>query len=93
MPPATRPNDIVTVNPRRARCADCQVTQILLPTELLVRRADSTEAIGNALVAKARGAGFRTIAAKVRAARVDGRPVVAGRAGAARAVAVPARRR
>src|SRR5450755_1989479 len=31
--------DTVTVTPRRARCADCQVTQILLPTELLVRRA------------------------------------------------------
>jgi hypothetical protein len=56
--------DTVTVTPRRARCADCQVTQILLPTELLVRRADSTEAIGNALVAKAGGAGFRSIAAR-----------------------------
>src|SRR5450631_4535509 len=56
--------DTVTVTPRRARCADCQVTQILLPTELLVRRADSTAAIGNALVAKAGGAGFRSIAAR-----------------------------
>ena len=54
----------MTVTPRRARCADCQVTQILLPTELLVRRADSTAAIGNALVAKAGGAGFRSIAAR-----------------------------
>ena len=34
-----------------------------LPTELTVRRADTTEAIGNALVAKANGAGHRTIAA------------------------------
>ena len=56
--------DTVTVTPRRARCADCRVTQILLPSELLVRRADSTEAIGNALVAKAGGAGFRSIAAR-----------------------------
>src|SRR5664279_3556586 len=56
--------DTATVTPRRARCADCQVTQILLPTELLVRRADSTAAIGNALVAKAGGAGFRSIAAR-----------------------------
>ena len=56
--------DTVTVTPRRARCADCRVTQILLPTELLVRRADSTAAIGNALVAKAGGAGFRSIAAR-----------------------------
>ena len=38
--------DTVTVTPRRARCADCSATQILLPTELVVRRADSTEAIG-----------------------------------------------
>src|SRR5664279_4540295 len=59
--------DIVTVpvTPRRARCADCSATQILLPTELMVRRADSTAAIGAALIAKARGAGFRTIAAKL----------------------------
>ena len=56
--------DTVTVNPRRARCADCRVTQILLPTALIVRRADSTEAIGNALVAHARGAGYRSIAAR-----------------------------
>src|SRR6476469_8572754 len=54
--------DTVTVTPRRARCADCRVTQILLPTALTVRRADSTEAIGNALVAKAGGAGYRSIA-------------------------------
>jgi hypothetical protein len=56
--------DTVTVSPRRARCPDCQVTQILLPTALTVRRADSTEAIGNALVAHARGAGHRSIAAR-----------------------------
>jgi hypothetical protein len=43
----------LTVTPRRARCADCAGTQILLPTELTVRRADSTEVIG---------AGFRAIA-------------------------------
>ncbi len=49
---------------RRARCADCQVTQILLPTALTVRRADSPEAIGNVLVARARGAGYRSIAAR-----------------------------
>ena len=54
----------VTVTPRRARCADCRVTQILLPTALTLRRADSTEAIGNALVAKAGGAGYRSIATR-----------------------------
>ena len=54
----------VTVTPRRARCADCATTHILLPTALTVRRADTTEVIGNALVAKAGGAGFRTIATR-----------------------------
>src|SRR5664279_2884825 len=49
--------DTVTVTPRRARCDDCWATQVLLPTELVVRRADSTEVIANALVAKSRGAG------------------------------------
>src|SRR6476619_7368684 len=40
----------VTVTPRPARCGECSATQILFPTELVVRRADSTEAIGAALV-------------------------------------------
>jgi len=61
--------DTMTVTPRRARCADCAMTHILLPTALTVRRADTTEVIGNALVAKAGGAGFRTIATRL------GRPV------------------
>src|SRR5664279_1065745 len=56
---------MLTVTPRRARCADCAGTQILLPTELTTRRADSTEVIGNALAAKANGAGFRTIAKRL----------------------------
>jgi len=56
--------DTVTVTPRRTRCADCSTTQILLPTELVARRADSTAAIGAALVANAGGAGFRNIAAR-----------------------------
>jgi hypothetical protein len=47
-----------------ARCGDYQVAQILLPTALTVRRADGTKAIGNALVAHARGAGHRSIAAQ-----------------------------
>lgn len=51
------------VTPRRARCGDCEGTQILLPATLTVRRADSTEVIGAALAAKAGGAGFRAIAA------------------------------
>ncbi len=55
--------DTLQVTPRRARCGDCGVTQILLPATLTVRRADSTEVIGRALAAKAGGAGFRAIAA------------------------------
>ena len=51
------------LTPRRARCTACRRTQILLPAALTVRRADSTEVIGNALIAKVRGAGVRTIAA------------------------------
>lgn len=57
--------EMVRVRVRRARCADCLATQILLPAELTVRRADSTEVIGNALAAKANGAGFRTIAVRL----------------------------
>ena len=48
----------------RARCHDCSATQILQPTELMARRPDSTEAIGNALAAKSRGDGYRSIAAR-----------------------------
>ena len=55
--------DSLRVTPRRARCGDCGGTQILLPSTLTVRRADSTEVIGAALAAKAGGAGFRAIAA------------------------------
>jgi|SRR6478752_2817098 len=51
------------LTPRRARCSGCGRTQILLPSSLTVRRADSTQVIGNALIAKVRGAGVRTIAA------------------------------
>jgi len=52
----------VTVTPRRARCGDCGATQVLLPTALTSRLADATEVVGNALLAKANGAGCRTIA-------------------------------
>jgi hypothetical protein len=55
----------LTVTPRRARCAACGATQILLPGALSARRADATEVIGHALAAKAAGSGFRAIAAKL----------------------------
>lgn len=59
----------VVVRPRRARCADCGVSHVLLPVFVLVRRADVVEVIGAALAAKAAGVGARVIAARL------GRPV------------------
>lgn len=55
----------VTVRPARARCTACTKTQVLLPAELQVRRADTTEVIGNALIHKANGLGVRRIAARI----------------------------
>ncbi|MDX5962427.1 helix-turn-helix domain-containing protein [Rhodococcus opacus] len=49
------------VRPQRVRCRDC-ATHILLPTALQVRRAGTTEVIGNTLGHKAKGLGFRRIA-------------------------------
>lgn len=51
------------VRPRRALCERCGRSQVLLPGSLLPRRADATEVVGAALVAKAGGAGYRRIAA------------------------------
>lgn len=59
----------VTLTPRRSRCADCRASHVLLSTVLSPRRADSTEAVGTALLAHANGAGHRVIAART------GRPV------------------
>lgn len=50
------------VRPRRARCTGCQATQVLLPASCLPRRADAIEVIGAALLARAQGQGYRTIA-------------------------------
>jgi len=55
----------VTVRPARVRCAECERTQVLLPTALQVRRADTTEVIGTALVHKANGLGYRRIAERL----------------------------
>ena len=52
----------LVVRPRRARCTACGTTQVLLPASCLPRRADATEVVGAALVAKARGHGYRRIA-------------------------------
>jgi hypothetical protein len=53
----------VAVRPRRARCASCGVTHVLLPAWLLGRRCDGTSVIGDMLARAARGQGFRRIAA------------------------------
>ena len=48
--------------PRRARCRGCLRTHVLLPVTCLARRADEAAVIGQALEAKAAGAGHRVIA-------------------------------
>ena len=50
------------LRPRRGRCRGCRRTQVLLPASVLLRRADAVTVIGEALVAKAGGAGHRPIA-------------------------------
>src|SRR4249920_866714 len=50
------------LRPRRARCASCLVTHVLLAVSCLLRRADGVDVIGAALRAKAAGAGHRPIA-------------------------------
>ena len=50
------------IHPRRARCRSCRVTHVLLPVSLLLRRAYLAEWVWAALVARALGAGHRTIA-------------------------------
>ena len=52
--------------PRRARCAPCETTHVLLGTWSVPRRRDGAEVIGAALLAKAQGAGHRRIAARLR---------------------------
>lgn len=53
------------LRPRRARCAICRVTHVLLAVSCLLRRADAAEVIGAALRLKASGAGHRPIAARL----------------------------
>jgi hypothetical protein len=60
---------VVRIRPRRARCMGCGGSHVLLPVFVLARRVDLAEVIGAALVAKASGAGARSIASRL------GRPV------------------
>lgn len=55
----------LTLRPRRARCASCGGTHVLLLGAVLPRRADTTAVIGTALQASARGIGYRRIAAQL----------------------------
>lgn len=57
------------VRPRRSRCRACRATHVLLPAQLLCRRADAGAVIGRALEESAAGAGHRKIAGLM------GRPV------------------
>jgi hypothetical protein len=50
------------VTPRRSRCRGCLATHVLLPAQLLSRRADAGAVIGRALEAKAAGSGHRAVA-------------------------------
>jgi hypothetical protein len=58
-----RENETVRHRPRRAACAGCAKTHVLLPASWLSRRADAVSVIGAALLAKATGRGHRPIAA------------------------------
>ena len=53
------------LRPRRARCAACRVTHVLLAVSCLARRADAVEVIGAALRLKATGVGHRLVAARL----------------------------
>ena len=48
---------------RRSICTVCGATHVLVPEDMLLRRRDAVEVVGAALTAKARGDGYRRIAA------------------------------
>ena len=50
------------LRPRRARCAGCGGTHVLLPVSVLARRADTAAVIGAALAGGAAGLGHRRVA-------------------------------
>ena len=55
----------LALRPRWARCRTCWNTHVLLPAVVAPRRADTTAVIGSALLASARGTGYRRIAAQL----------------------------
>jgi len=52
----------VVLRPRRVRCTGCLDTHIVVPAAFQARRADTTAVIGQALLHKAHGLGYRRIA-------------------------------
>ncbi len=48
---------------RRSLCRACRRSHVLVPASILPRRADATEVVGAALLAKAAGMGYRRVAA------------------------------
>ena len=53
------------VRPDRARCQSCRATHVVLPARLLAHRGYGLDVIGAALAGAARGAGHRTLAARL----------------------------
>lgn len=51
--------------PRRSRCGSCEITHVLLPDSCLLRRRDSVEVIGSALIEHVSGVGHRKIAERL----------------------------
>lgn len=56
---------VARCRPRRTRCGSCGVTQVLLPVNALLRRADEAGVIGAGLVFAAMGWGYRRIAERL----------------------------
>ena len=55
----------IWLRPRRARCASCAVTHVLLPAQAPARHAYAIDVVGQALLASARGQGHRKIGAEL----------------------------
>ena len=55
----------VRLRPRRSVCGVCRATHVLLPANVLLRRADEVSVIGAGLLAAAGGQGHRRVAAEV----------------------------
>jgi hypothetical protein len=53
------------LRPRRGRCRGCAKTHVLLPDAVVCRRVDAVAVIGRALVAAAKGTGWRRVAVLV----------------------------